>query len=383
MKLTYAGSLFYEWAISTLHSHTQLEWKLGDIVSGSRTLIRLGLSPHRSERLLAPVLERFYSMYENCDIQIIEQPTYILRQMLEEDKLDLILDISSPDTINYESELLVKESFVLAIPDSLCPFSDPSQKEEDISATPQIHLPALSAIPFILLSEDHDLGKISRKICETAAFHPNIRCICTSSNTAFSLARRGMGATFLPEIYARTTSFPNIHFFTPDHFHDTRDICAVYRKNIYHHAQFQALLALLREIVPAIYGSLVCPDPYLNSLIFCLLLYIFQCLIHRHMFNPSIFYHCHNCIGSDSDQEYFHIDLRIDPKCDPAGNTGQHISRNSTFITAFSIGRLRKQTDDHHDSCRPDIKPADLSIGISQDLRHGNSLCIFLNNDLG
>ena len=108
MKLTYAGSLFYEWAISTLHSHTQLEWKLGDIVSGSRTLIRLGLSPHRSERLLAPVLERFYSMYENCDIQIIEQPTYILRQMLEEDKLDLILDISSPDTINYESELLVK-----------------------------------------------------------------------------------------------------------------------------------------------------------------------------------------------------------------------------------------------------------------------------------
>lgn len=122
MKLTYAGSLFYEWAISTLHSHTQLEWKLGDIVSGSRTLIRLGLSPHRSERLLAPVLERFYSMYENCDIQIIEQPTYILRQMLEEDKLDLILDISSPDTINYESELLVKESFVLAIPDSLCPF---------------------------------------------------------------------------------------------------------------------------------------------------------------------------------------------------------------------------------------------------------------------
>ena len=140
MKLTYAGSLFYEWAISTLHSHTQLEWKLGDIVSGSRTLIRLGLSPHRSERLLAPVLERFYSMYENCDIQIIEQPTYILRQMLEEDKLDLILDISSPDTINYESELLVKESFVLAIPDSLCPFSDLSQKEEDISATPQIHL---------------------------------------------------------------------------------------------------------------------------------------------------------------------------------------------------------------------------------------------------
>ena len=192
---------------------------------------------------------------KNVDLVITMLPNspQVKSVMLEEDKLDLILDISSPDTINYESELLVKESFVLAIPDSLCPFSDPSQKEEDISATPQIHLPALSAIPFILLSEDHDLGKISRKICETAAFYPNIRCICTSSNTAFSLARRGMGVTFLPEIYARTTSFPNIHFFTPDHFHDTRDICAVYRKNIYHHAQFQALLALLREIVPAIY----------------------------------------------------------------------------------------------------------------------------------
>ena len=38
------------------------------------------------------------------------------------------------------------------------------------------------------------------------------------------------------------------------------------------------------------------------------------------MFNPSIFYHCHNCIGSDPDQKHFHIDLRIDPKCDPAGS---------------------------------------------------------------
>ena len=224
MKLTYAGSLFYEWAISTLHSHTQLEWKLGDIVSGSRTLIRLGLSPHRSERLLAPVLERFYSMYENCDIQIIEQPTYILRQMLEEDKLDLILDISSPDTINYESELLVKESFVLAIPDSLCPFSDPSQKEEDISATPQIHLPALSAIPFILLSEDHDLGKISRKICETAA---SIRISAASVPAVilpFLLQDEGWVLRFFRKFMHEQLPFrifissPRITFMTPGTF---------------------------------------------------------------------------------------------------------------------------------------------------------------------
>lgn len=222
MKLTYAGSLFYEWAISTLYSHTQLEWKLGDIVSGSRTLIRLGLSPHRSERLLAPVLERFYSMYENCDIQIIEQPTYILRQMLEEDKLDLILDISSPDTINYESELLVKESFVLAIPDSLCPFSDPSQKEEDISATPQIHLPALSAIPFILLSEDHDLGKISPG--RSAKLLPSIQISAASAPAVilpFLLQDEEWGLPFFLKFmhgllpFRTFISLPRITFMTP------------------------------------------------------------------------------------------------------------------------------------------------------------------------
>lgn len=254
--LTYAGSLFYEWAISTLHSHTQLECKLSDIATGSRKLIRLGLSPHRSERLLAPVLERFYSLNTNCDIQIIDQPTYILRQMLEEDKLDLILDISGPDTINYESELLVKEGFVLAVSDALCPcFDNLTPKETNSLSTSQIQLSTFSEVPFILLSEDHDLGKISRKICETASFHPNIRCICTSSNTAFSLASRELGATFLPEIYAKATTFPNMHFFTFSHFQDTRDICAVYRKNIYHHAQFNTLLSLIRDIVPAIYKT--------------------------------------------------------------------------------------------------------------------------------
>lgn len=221
MKLTYAGSLFYEWAISTLHSHTQLEWKLGDIVSGSRTLIRLGLSPHRSERLLAPVLERFYSMYENCDIQIIEQPTYILRQMLEEDKLDLILDISSPDTINYESELLVKESFVLAIPDSLCPF--PIHHKKRRTSLPLLKFICLRYLQFHLFC----FLKITiseRSAGRSAKLLPSIRISAASAPAVilpFLLQDEEWGLPFFLKFmhgllpFRTFISLPRITFMTP------------------------------------------------------------------------------------------------------------------------------------------------------------------------
>ena len=52
LTLTYAGQLFYDWALSTLHSREKLDARIGDIKDESSHLIRLGVSPHRSAILL-------------------------------------------------------------------------------------------------------------------------------------------------------------------------------------------------------------------------------------------------------------------------------------------------------------------------------------------
>ncbi|MGN0404497.1 MAG: LysR family transcriptional regulator [Bariatricus sp.] len=260
MHLTYAGTLFYEWAVSTLSSHRQMSLKLSDISKNTRHLIRIGISPHRSLIVLPEILTRFYAEFPHCEINLIEKPTIVLKTMLENNEIDFLLDVAHPDTINYESELLVKENILLAVPVSFTHSPDfPDISGETLSENSTLFSGTLSlselvAFPFIMLSSGQILGSMSRKMCESAFFHPDIRLTCTSVETALTLASSQIGITFIPEIFAKQKRFEDrIRYYHIQQFHDARQICLVYHKNTYHHQPLQRLLQIFRETVKQVY----------------------------------------------------------------------------------------------------------------------------------
>lgn len=105
-----------------------------------------------------------------------------------------------------------------------------------------------------MLSEDHILGSMSRKMCEAAAFHPDIRLICSNIETALALSASQLGITFVPEIFSRQKRFSSrVHYYSIRQFHDTRQICLVYPKNLYQHTKLSALIQLFRQIAPELY----------------------------------------------------------------------------------------------------------------------------------
>lgn len=247
VTLTYAGTLFYEWALSTLHSNRQLNLKLNDISNQTRRLIKIGISPHRSLIMLPPVMESFYRQFPTCEIHIVEEPTFMLKKLLENNELDFMIDVANPDTINYQSDLLVKEEILLAVPQSFA-----AQEPFTIGST--VSLSDLSAFPFIMFSADQILGNMSRKMCESAAFHPNTRLTCSNVETALALVNRQLGITFVPEIFSKQQRFhPQVRYYSIQQFHDTRQICLVYRKNLYRHNQLTALLESFHRIIPELY----------------------------------------------------------------------------------------------------------------------------------
>ena len=83
MTLTYAGRLYYAWALNTLHSREQLDARIGDIKDEHSPLIRLGLSPHRSVHLPPELLPRFYEQFPTSEISPDERHTSHLRPFLE------------------------------------------------------------------------------------------------------------------------------------------------------------------------------------------------------------------------------------------------------------------------------------------------------------
>lgn len=247
ITLTYAGQVFYEWAIATLHSQKQLLDKVKGIAEQSCHLITIGISPHRTSLILPEILRAFYDTYPNSEINIIEQPTYILRKELEQGKIDIIIDVPHPDSINFRSEILTEEKIILAIPVHFL-------SKIAIETGNSVSLRRLIDFPFIMLSSEHVIGAISRKICESDLFYPNSRLTCSNIESALKLADQQLGITFVPEIYKfRSANFTMTKFFEIANHNETRKIALIYPYSLYQHEQLKHLIELFRLHVPKLY----------------------------------------------------------------------------------------------------------------------------------
>lgn len=256
---TYAGKLFCDWASSVLYSRQQLSDKLADISQDLRHYLRIGISPHRSSIVLPDILEEFYREAGNCDIQIVEEPTYILRQLLEEGELDLIVDVPHPDALNYQSEVLAEEQILLAVPEKMVeeiPEDLVRFRKDDKEEKAFIEISERLELPFILLTEKQVLGKIGRRILSDCGFLPKTTITCYNVETALIFVGRGMGAAFAPDVFSRPGfSASGTRFFFIEGYNETRKICLIYRKNQYQNKGLKLMQDIFRKHVPEKYNK--------------------------------------------------------------------------------------------------------------------------------
>lgn len=248
LELTYAGQLFCQWAAETHASYGRLNTKLSDIAAGRRQLLRLGISPHRGDLLLPPLMTAFYQQFPHCEVHTMEMSTVQLRVMLEAKELDFIVDIPHPDTVTYCNEFLLDESILLAVPRSFLSRITPPPKEP-------IDLHTVSGLPFILLPVEQLLGSIGQKICEQAGFLPDLRLQCSSVNRALSLASEQLGVTFAPQVFAQRGLYADrLCYFPVAGVESSRPLCLVYPRSDYQSAPLKAMLDLFRQQLPVLYG---------------------------------------------------------------------------------------------------------------------------------
>lgn len=249
LRLTYAGRLFCDWARATLATYEQLECKLNDIAGGRRCLLRVGISPHRSSLLMPKILEQFYALHPACEIRLSEQPTYVLRRQLEEKALDMLIDTPHPDTAAFISEHLEMERVMLAIPQTFAAQLPPALQD-----APALPLDALRAFPFIMMGEDQALGSLSRHVCTSNGFEPNIRLTCVGVENALGLVQHQLGIAFIPEIFSlKSGDSMNIRYYSVAGAQPERQICLVYPRDSYQNRPLKDLLQLFREWTPQLY----------------------------------------------------------------------------------------------------------------------------------
>lgn len=158
----------------------------------------------------ASLISNFAPRYPNIRINLIEENTTQLTELLQKGIVDLILDNTTLDSAVFDSKLYKEEHLVLAVPHSfsinseLTSFQIPNdlieQKDFQMDSVPVVPLRLFSDLPFIMLRNENDTGRRARLICQDSNFKPNIILNMDQQMTAYNICQSGLGICFIGDI---------------------------------------------------------------------------------------------------------------------------------------------------------------------------------------
>lgn len=209
LRLTDAGEIY----LDTARKIQQLEWeqeqKLQDIQNMVTGTIRLGGTHYLNAYILPELLVGFNRLYPGVTLQIMENSSFALGEMLERRELDMTFNCKPELIQEYPNYPMFEDHILLAVPKDN-PIHQQYGKaaltaqqvlegrhlEEDCPKAP---LDWFADEEFILLSEGNNLHERAWQMFEEAGIHPHVKLVLNQLVTAFHLAEAAMGVTFVSD----------------------------------------------------------------------------------------------------------------------------------------------------------------------------------------
>ncbi len=206
---TYAGKLYIDFAQQVLLSESQINRKIGSVVSNPRMRIRIGISPSKSVLIMPELINSILKEFPDCIISLEDsKDENSLFAMLENNEIDVMIGSPHQNTIKYKSQFITNELLILAVPKS---FDFPGKADAPIQkGFPRIRLSQLKDLPFIILPISTFLGENLQFLCEREDFFPRYSIECTNIQTSYNMAKCGLGIALITELMAVENSFPDV-----------------------------------------------------------------------------------------------------------------------------------------------------------------------------
>ena len=186
----------------------KVEKKIGSPIF-DRSTSPIGLTP--SGEVYIDAIEKLFALEQ------IEGTTSQLTDKLMGEELDLIIDNSELDDKNYEKYYYNTERIILAVPKEFeinkelkeyqltsADIRNRLHRDDDFPALP---LPLLKNTPFIFVKEENSIYKRGVKMCSRQNYTPNITLKPDQVVSAFNMAGKGIGATFIPDALVESLSY--------------------------------------------------------------------------------------------------------------------------------------------------------------------------------
>lgn len=244
LSLTECGKEYIrcvEEIIAVEKGFSQFVYDFGNLETGTLTL---GGSNLFSSWILPSLISNFAPRYPNIRINLIEENTTQLTELLQKGIVDLILDNTTLDSAVFDSKLFKEEHLVLAVPRSFSINSELTsfqisndlieRKDFQMDSVPVVPLRLFSDLPFIMLRNENDTGRRARLICQDSNFKPNIILNMDQQMTAYNICQSGLGICFVGDIIlSRIPHNKNVVYYRLPTQHNTRRVCFYWKKGRY------------------------------------------------------------------------------------------------------------------------------------------------------
>ena len=203
--MTFAGERYYHMAVQVLKLYQDFEMEISDINNLKTGRIHLGTTNHLGTLVLPKVLPRFHELCANIELNISEENTTILEQLLLSGELDFALMHAPSDPAQHPQfhyDIMKRDPFVLAIaPDH--PLTALAEIREGYPY-PVLDIRLAAKEPFLMLHTSQRIRQITDNVLRRAGItRPRISMTLRNFETTQLLAAKGMGLALIPLEYSR------------------------------------------------------------------------------------------------------------------------------------------------------------------------------------
>ena len=253
LRLTPAGEAMFRFAKEVLDSQRHFTEILSDVSAETRGTIRFGASSLRSNFCLTKVLPKFSQIYPNVNIEVTDNTSANLQNLLIEDELDVALCSLNENITNLNTKLVLADNIYFCVTDRLLQEYYPeTYKELKEQAAHGASLANFAKLPFLTLATPNKLGVTMTKCFEEAGFTPKSYLNTTFTTMYPSLCSSGLAACVCTQMTLNTNTSllsddMNIFHLLYNGKYTYHNVYLTYPKGKYITKYLQLFMALVEE----------------------------------------------------------------------------------------------------------------------------------------
>lgn len=198
LRLTYAGAVFYKYALEMEDWYHRLCQEMGDIRNEVQGEIAIGISHTRGRFILPKILPAFIEKYPKVQVRVLEGNTEELAAALINGEIDIVIGQPTPGLNEIIYEQLLEEEIVLAVADQLLVRYGLDSEEVRCVLEQDGRLSILKDIPFLLNKRGNATRTAADKIFRQEGMIPHILIETENIETLGEMCKNAIGAAFYP-----------------------------------------------------------------------------------------------------------------------------------------------------------------------------------------